>query len=73
MTAETETWTLQAIDHRGGTVEELDIQAECEDGRSGVITMMRFPGTKWLPPKHLNLAPSMVRHARQICTESVPW
>lgn len=68
-----ETWTLTAVAHRGGTVEELDIKAECEDGRSGVITMMRFPGTRWLPPEHLNLPPSMVRLARRVCAEAVPW
>lgn len=69
----TETWTLQAIDYRGGTVEELDIKAECEDGREGVITMMRFPSCDWSAPLYLDIPPKMKRLATKIAREAMSW
>ncbi|WP_162299427.1 hypothetical protein [Mycobacteroides abscessus] len=69
----TETWTLQAIDYRGGTVEELDIKAECEDGREGVITMRRFLSCRWTAPLYLDIPPKMKRLALKICHEAVAW
>ncbi|MGV0805767.1 hypothetical protein [Mycolicibacterium setense] len=54
-----ETWTLSVVDGRDGIVKELDIKAECDDGRNGVITMMCFPGGKWLAPAYLDLPAKM--------------
>ena len=67
----TETWTLRAVDYRGGTVGELDIKAECADGRSGIITMSRWPSVGWRVPLHLNLPPKMARAALRVAHEAV--
>lgn len=66
-----ETWTLFPVAHRGGVVEELDIRAECSDGRGGVITLMRWP-IGWRVPLHLDLPPTMASHLLAIAREAVP-
>ncbi|CAA0129266.1 Uncharacterised protein [Mycolicibacterium vanbaalenii] len=70
MTA-TETWTLQAVDYRGGVVGQLDIKAECTDGRSGIITMTRWPSVGWRAPLHLNLPPKMEQAVQRVAREAV--
>lgn len=71
MTAET--WTLTPVGHRGGVVEELDVKAECSDGRSGVITLMRWPVGGWRVPLHLDVPSKMARALLKVCREAVPW
>jgi hypothetical protein len=71
MTA-TEGWTLTPVAHRGGVVEELDVRAECSDGRSGIVTLMRWPAG-WRVPLHLDLHPKMARCLLRIARESVFW
>ncbi len=66
-----ETWRLTPVAHRCGTVEELDIKAECEDGREGIITLMRWPAG-WRVPLHLDLQPTMVRALLTIARHAVP-
>lgn len=75
-----ETWTLQVDAYRGGTVEEVDLKAECEDGRTGTVTAYRFPGGQWLAPKWLELPgrslpiPSkMARLALRMTREAMSW
>jgi hypothetical protein len=65
-----ETWTLQAVDYRGGTVGELDINAECDDSRGGIITVYRFPAG-WRTPLHLNLTTKMERALLRVAREAV--
>ncbi len=64
------TWTLQAVDYRGGVVGELDIKATCSDGRSEVITMQRWPAG-WRPPLHPPLSPKMERALLRVAREAV--
>lgn len=65
-----ETWTLTPVGHRGGVVEELDIKAECSDGRTGLITLMRWPAG-WRVPLYLDIPAKMERAllaiAREVC------
>lgn len=68
MTAET--WTLQAVDYRGGIVGELDIKAECTDGRHGIITVFRFP-VGWRVQQVPKLPPKIERVALRIAHEAV--
>lgn len=68
MTAET--WTLQAVDYRGGIVGELDIEAQCNDGRHGTITVTRWPAG-WRVPLHLDLHPKMERALLRVANEAV--
>lgn len=65
-----ETWTLQAVDYRGGGVGELDIKAECADGRSETITVYRFPAG-WRAQQHPSLSLKAERLALQIAREAV--
>lgn len=65
-----ESWTLQAVDYRGGTVGELDVKAECEDGRSGIITVSRWP-VGWRVPLHLDLRPDMQRALLRVARQAV--
>lgn len=67
-----ETWTLTPVAHRGGVVEELDVKAECSDGRAGTITLMRWPAG-WRVPLHLDLQPKMARTLLRLAREAVPW
>lgn len=66
----TEAWTLTAVDYRGGLVGELDIKAECDDGRSGVIIMSRWPGVGWRAPLHLNLPKAIEQEALRVAREA---
>lgn len=65
-----EEWTLTPVAHRGGIVEELDIKMECSDGRSGVVTIMRWPAG-WRVPLYLNLRPKMERALLTLARETV--
>lgn len=65
-----QTWTLQAVDYRGGTVGELDIKADCDDGRSGIITLDRWP-SGWRVPLYLNLPRKMERALLRVACEAV--
>lgn len=66
-----ETWMLQPIAHRGGAVPELDIKAQCSDGRTGTITLTRWP-VGWRVPLHLDIPPKMARRLLTIAREVVP-
>lgn len=75
-----EKWMLQLADYRGGIVEEVDVSAVCEDGRTGVITVFRFPGCRWLPPnwlesggKSVPVPPQLGRVALRMAREAVAW
>lgn len=70
MSTACETWTLQAVDYRGGVVGELDVKAECADGRSRIITVFRFPAG-WRAPLHLNLPVAMERALLRVAREAV--
>lgn len=71
MMAKREQWTLTPVAHRGGVVEELDIRAQCSDGRAGTITLMRWPAG-WRVPLYLDIPPKMARVLVAIAREAVP-
>lgn len=48
-------WTFVPVDFRGGVVGELDIKADCSDGRTELITVMRWP-VGWRAPLYLDSA-----------------
>ncbi|ORV82869.1 hypothetical protein AWC11_23205 [Mycobacterium interjectum] len=65
-----EAWTLQAVDYRGGVVGELDIKADCADGRTGTITVFRFPAG-WRVQQVPKLPACMERAVLRIAREAV--
>ena len=64
------TWTIEAVDYRAGIVGELDVKAECTDGRIEMLTVMRWPAG-WRVPPHLNLHPKAERALLKVAREAV--
>lgn len=62
-------WTMTAVDFRGGVVGELDIRVTTGETAS-TITLFQFPAG-WRVPPHLDLPPSMRRAALHLAHEAV--
>lgn len=62
-------WTFAAVDARGGLIPELDIKAECSDGRTELLTLRRWFNTGWRVPTYMNLNKATSRICLSIARE----